>query len=856
MTVQEIIAALKSSALFAGVAESELRDLAKSARLRRFTLGGEAVLFAKGKIARSLFLVIEDSVPGPVVHLGFDDRPVKKLVLRLMPGELVGDIDLLLTGLGERPATHGATAQALRDLFALELPVAALARLTETSPPFRRRLVRDAARRLAGLLGGQAAGGRWPEANAMRKLLDMFEDFGEFEGNHMRLRQRMTQREVAEGMGVSLRLLSQYLTEWSHRDLVESQPLIVLDYDRADRIARAAALAPVELVNEAREEAIQAIGQGRLARAAAGLSDALALVPDNPALLYLLALTTVRNGNPAEALRLLSLPALAGPAALPALTAHVARSWTASLAPRDVVEEEMAEAAFAAISAPLCRDIAAMKARLSKDAALAAAGPDRAAALQRAGEQYAALHRAAPDAYCAVNAASLFWLSGAREPAAALAQVAAERADGEDYWDIATRGEALLILGRIGEAQECLARARARVEAREGAGRGDMSTTRRQLRHLAAGGLAGASQALALLDPGPVTVFSGMLLRESDGDAAFIDGAEAKMRRSLGEAFDRLRPARLHLGLAAGADLVAAEEAQRRGIPCDIFLPFAVEDYLASSVGAPWEARFRACLAGAARIAILWHGPVSQGRIERHLEQTNGRMLGAALHEAAQLEAGALLLTLTDGSSGSVAGTAALARRAAAARIPVMALPAPFARHHRPVVPPPPLFASVLAVSAEATVAEGEAGQAAEALDFAALARRFGLTLPRRRGRRSVALAIRPDMGAALALARGILAEAGPARIEILCDHGPVLRRDGQTDPEALTRLDTPGRFGGRTVRQVLATPAFLAEALLCGAPAAAAFGQFADGLTDPKAEGGQSRLYRLDLRRFDCAAS
>lgn len=831
MTRDDIIAKLEISPLFGVLPRAACEALASQTHPQGFDPGGVGRLFTQGETSRSLWLPVDGAGTGPAVQIAFGEgrRGGGRLALRMIPGELVGDIDLLLVGLGPRLAPHLGTAEAMRPILALELSVAALSQLAAEHEPLRRRLIRDAAQRLRHLVGAATSESRWPEVNFARRLLDFFEDFGSFQGNAVHLRERMTQQAIATGMGVSLRLLAQYLTKWSRLGLVGTLPVAILDFQRLDRIAGFGDMPAAEVLVEAIGRLDQMFRHAAPLRAAEEAGDLLRIFPGNPGLLHLLALTALHNHNPVEAARLVA-PLFTGEGAADdtaigpvRLQERIAAAWIESVAPQNTDEEVEAGLAFDQIAGPLCRDLMGLQARLAKDQACQESGAGRRPALARAARLYANIHLHRPDAYPALNAAGLFYLAGRPEPVVQLARAAHRLATGDSYWDIATRGEASLLLGEtaVGLAEITAA---ARI-----AGPAERASTRRQLRQLEGSGLAAISEAMALLDPGPVVAFSGAMLDLPGRDPPAPGMGEA-MRTALHNALAESPPAWLLLGLASGADILAAEEAMRLKIPCEVVLPFPSEKYVAASVAPSWSDRFYRCLERAARVTVLWRGAAAPARIERHFERANRHMLGLSRLVAHRLDSGARLVTLTDNGSGSIAGTAVMRRAALAAGLSASDLIFPGQRPDRvPVPPPPPLFAPVVRVLALVANTRLE-----DQLRAAGL-------VPRRLKSQALAAEhVAADLAGALALADALTDLCESTSMTVLCDFAPVLRLNGQPDREVLSQLLPVPAMGGAAILSA----EFVTEALCDGAQPAT----FVELLTDGRGEvvtSGTRRFFR-----------
>lgn len=833
MTRQEIIAQIESSPLFGALPLEARETLAQEVRARAFAPGETARLFVQGETIRSLWLPLAGPGTGPAVQITFNTarRGGGRMALRMMPGELVGDVDLLMTGLSPRLAPHLATAEAMRPILALELPVASVSRLAAEHEPLRRRLVRDAAQRLRHLVGAATLESRWPEVNFARRLLDYFEDFGRFEGNAVHLNDKPTQQAIAASMGVSLRLLVQYLTLWSRLGLVGTRPVTILDFQRLDRIARLGDLPAAETLSDELGRLDQMFRHGAAQRVAEEAGDLLRVFPGNPALLHLMALTALHNHNPAEAARLLAplfaeeVSGVACGISPARLQSRIAGAWIASVAPHDPEEEVEAELAFEPIAAPLGRDLMGVQARLAKDLARQETGAGRPAALTRAAQLYADIHLHRSDAYAALNAAGLFHLAGQTARVAPLARAALQMAKGSSYWDRTTRGEALLLLKETARGLAGIA------EAASIAGPAERASTRRQLRLLEGAGVAGIAEALRLLEPGPVAAFSGAML-DLPGREAAPPGTCAQMQAALHDWMEARPPGWLLTGLASGADILAAEEALRRKIPCEIVLPFPPAQYVAASVGPGWTERFFRCLEKATAVTVLRRAAVTPARIERHFERANRHLLGLARLVAHRLDGTACLVTLTDNGGGSVAGTTMMQHAAEAAGLPVTSLRFPGQRPARGLLPPPPpLFAPVVRILAPEVDTP-----------LSDRLRATGFMVHRLKSLALTAEQVIADLPAAMDLARDLAGWPEAVGATILCDFAPVLRPDGKPDSEALTQLPFIPAMAGN----LLVGAEFVTEALFAGVPPQ----HFAELLL-----GENSEIVSSGARRFFCLA-
>jgi len=245
--------------------------------------------------------------------------------------------------------------------------------------------------------------------------------------------------------------------------------------------------------------------------------------------------------------------------------------------------------------------------RVHKDFAEKSTAPEtRRNHLERAREFYLEGFEAHADTYCGINAAALSVFTGRLEAAKALADRVAGLlpADG-DHWHHATLGEAMLILGRFGEARRHYHDA-ARLA---GSRRADFASSRRQCARL---GLALAGEAdliAAELPRGAVAVFAGHR-PDLPGRRSPRLPAEALpiLRQRMLEWLEAHRVHAVYSSAAAGSDLIFLECAAELGLETHVFLPYPAEGVIRRSVadcGGGWIARFESAIASAHSITIV-----------------------------------------------------------------------------------------------------------------------------------------------------------------------------------------------------------------------------------------------------------
>jgi len=308
--------------------------------------------------------------------------------------------------------------------------------------------------------------------------------------------------------------------------------------------------------------------------------------------------------------------------------------------------------------ARLAEDVAALRARLVKDTALGRSGASRRETAAKASDLYESVYRQFGGHFACINAATMAAVAGDKVRATSLVEKARNLVDRsasdgvgpeENYWRMATRAEAALILGDSEAAAEALRKAAALSEGNLAL----RATTRRQLAFL--GAELGAEPDLINLLPVPVVLhYTGH--RFSDAGQR-----EEDLRAEIRATLDRLGGDIAYGALAYGADIVVAEEIQTRGGDLHVVLPCPRDEFVASSVrpgGGSWVARFNACLEAASSVQC----EPSSGRPDDPSMYVFGARLamGAAVIRAQTLTSKAVQLAIWDGETGNgEVGTAA-----------------------------------------------------------------------------------------------------------------------------------------------------------------------------------------------------
>lgn len=215
------------------------------------------------------------------------------------------------------------------------------------------------------------------------------------------------------------------------------------------------------------------------------------------------------------------------------------------------------------------------------------------------------------DWFPCINAATMSLIAGQAEPAARLAASVIELASvdlkkpggDQDYWLLATLGEAHMICGDMSEARRFYGAA-VKI-ALENQDEGSVASMRRQVQ-LMARRLPEAETLLDIFGLGNIVIFAGHLLDHperivrDDYQPRFppapelIDAVRAAIREKLEVLHARVG----YSGVACGADLLFCDELLKRGGALHVILPFDKHDFYRTSVDfgmsdemAEWRAR-------------------------------------------------------------------------------------------------------------------------------------------------------------------------------------------------------------------------------------------------------------------------
>ncbi len=277
----------------------------------------------------------------------------------------------------------------------------------------------------------------------------------------------------------------------------------------------------------------------------------------------------------------------------------------------------------------LAADLAAIDAKLIKNVALEAEGEERRALATRSAEGYEAALAGADDYYPAINAATMWLVAGNLSRSAVMARralVVLDALGGEDaadYWALATRAEALLLLGQGEAAAAALATAMEAAATDPAAA----AATRRQLRLIC--DISGMPW--SELDRGGAPIVLHYRGHGIGGAATAPDpSCEADVATAIGRFLDSRHVAAGFGSLADDAEILVAEALLARDIDLHLIFPCDVASFRQAFVAERWWPRFDAC-AAAARQTVVSRGADLDDPLFRHAAMVG---MGMALMRA------------------------------------------------------------------------------------------------------------------------------------------------------------------------------------------------------------------------------
>jgi len=209
---------------------------------------------------------------------------------------------------------------------------------------------------------------------------------------------------------------------------------------------------------------------------------------------------------------------------------------------------------------------------------------------QESARFYERSHTLSANSFPGINAATMSLLSGQPEKARQLAATVIKKAKAElkqrgrknDYWILATIGEAHIILGDLKEAASWYSKAVHYAKGHVG----DIASMRRNLLLLKEK-LEISEVILELFNLGSVVVFSGHMIDHPTREVPRFPSdpaLEQKASLAIKEEIEKLNANVGYCSAACGSDILFAERMLERGAELNIVLPFHRKDFYTASV--------------------------------------------------------------------------------------------------------------------------------------------------------------------------------------------------------------------------------------------------------------------------------
>jgi CRP-like cAMP-binding protein len=604
------LAVLGRSKILGAVGPERLASLLRHSCVA--TCASGTVLFTAGDTASQVFVIgtgvvqlhiglgLEDWAP-PIEGRDGKDAMASGLHLQLLSAQdTVAGLEMAALAAGHAtPVPRGLTAAVIGEpaqIVAIEQ--APLARLLDQDPSARLRvaeLVIDRFRRVQRLMEEVSKFKQKGKVRLARYLLELFDAAGQVGGGGLELPFVLSQDQIAAALGLTRRSVLddvKSLEDFGAIDHDRLGRLMLLDRTRLGRIAATDASEDREdNANSWMRDVDAALDDGDTLRARELGREALSSHPRHPGLRYRAALAALRSGAWEEA--------------------------------SDLIQR------FGFSAEDPSEDIAALTARVLKNRALAArAERERQRLAMASAQAYRAIHSRTAGPYSGINASSMLCLAGEVAEGRQMAEVQLQflGQGRRGYWQLASKAEALALLGRYEEAAMALNEAVRAPDADDG----KIATTCRQLRYLARHFDPALGSVLKLVDIAPVLVVAG--------DASDVPKAVKAPERAM-------VARRVLCAVSSSDDLFSLEKRSLEG--CDLTLVLAApgENLLARGTIAGPRKDFAASLLLRHRSHVVdpTPGPVSPQRRRLAWRQALGLgTLSAAAYEAPLILAGSL----------------------------------------------------------------------------------------------------------------------------------------------------------------------------------------------------------------------
>ena len=267
------------------------------------------------------------------------------------------------------------------------------------------------------------------------------------------------------------------------------------------------------------------------------------------------------------------------------------------------------------------------------------------------------------DSYNGINAATMSLILDEPEQAHSIAMRVIEKLQHDDnsYWKYATLGEAKLLIGDYDDALTAYQRAKQYAKSNPGY----LSISYEQLK-LISRFKEIPSVFLKELKPASVVVFSGHMIDKPDRNTPrFPDAISEAIKADIIRHLDEANAGSGFSSAACGADLLFVEAMLERGGEVNVYLPFALDDFIKTSIafaGEKWLKRFEAVLS---KVNVKYITEESYLGTDELFEYTGEVMMGLALLSAEQSSSDCYFLAVLDrkDATGRPGGAADMLKR-------------------------------------------------------------------------------------------------------------------------------------------------------------------------------------------------
>ena len=293
--------------------------------------------------------------------------------------------------------------------------------------------------------------------------------------------------------------------------------------------------------------------------------------------------------------------------------------------------------------------IKSLKARIEKDWGLKSSGEKAQQHFLNSAKLYTDAFLETGDTYPGVNAASLWLWAGKIEKSKTIAKQCLKLNFVDTYYGNVSKAELYLILGDLLKLENALIsgiRHNPSVDKR-------VTTYRQLLRSCDL--LKYDKNILLPIKPGPLLRYLGNMPWEN-----WDQDAEANLKNAVTSNLKDCQYEKAFGSLAAGSDIIIAEEVLRQNIPLTIILPLSKDKFIKASVesfGVEWVNRFETCISKASEVKYSCETdqPID-GISFRHCSHVT---LGFALNSAKTLMTNVYQLAIWNGvDKGKAGGTA------------------------------------------------------------------------------------------------------------------------------------------------------------------------------------------------------